>query len=73
MLVSQVWKDFIGQAFCAVLFGFTFGGYVTSTIVILKKIFKDLGSALGLVLFSCAIASIIGPVIVGKSQKNQIH
>ena len=39
---------------------------MTSTIVILKKLFKDLGAALGLVLFSCAVASIIGPVIVGE-------
>ena len=67
MLVSQIWTSFIGQILCVSVFGFTFGGYVTSTIVILKKIFEDLGAALGLVLFSCALASIIGPVIVGKA------
>ena len=68
MLVSQFWTTFLGQVVCSVVFGFTFGGYVTSTIVILKKIFQDLGAALGLVLFSCAVASIIGPVIVGRGK-----
>ena len=67
MILSQVFPDIAGQMICASVFGFTFGGYVTSTIIILKKIFEDLDSALGLVLFSCAVASIIGPVIVGMN------
>ena len=68
MIMSQVFSGIAGQMVCASIFGFTFGGYVTSTIIILKKIFEDLDSALGLVLFSCAVASIIGPVIVGRKQ-----
>ena len=66
MIVSQSWTSLIGQMVCLSIFGFTFGGYVTSAIVILKKMFEDLGAALGLVLFSAAVASIIGPVIVGN-------
>ena len=66
MIMSQVFSGIAGQMVCAFIFGFTFGGYVTSTIIILKMIFEDLDSALGLVLFSCAVASIIGPVIVGR-------
>ena len=62
MILSQVFPDIVGQMVCASVFGFTFGGYVTSTIIILKKIFEDLDSALGLVLFSCAVA---GPVTAG--------
>ena len=33
--------------------------------------FEDLGAALGLVLFSAAVASIIGPVIVGNNNIDQ--
>merc|ERR1711953_559313 len=50
---------------CGSLFGFTFGGYVTGIIIILKKIFNDLSTSLGLLLFCCAISSISGPVVVG--------
>ena len=70
MIMSQVFSGIAGQMVCASIFGFTFGGYVTSTIIILKKIFEDLDSALGLVLFSCAVASIIGPVIVGRKESS---
>jgi len=69
MFISQLWISLVGQLVCLSVFGFTFGGYVTSTIVILRKIFEDLGAALGLILFSAALSSIIGPVIVGKFQK----
>ena len=71
MILIQVLTDFVGQIVCASVFGFTFGGYVTSNIIILKKIFEDLDSALGLVLFSCAVASIIGPVIVGMYNSSE--
>ena len=71
IIFSELFTDFYGQMICCIVFGFTFGGYVTSTIVILKKLFADLGAALGLILFSCAVASVIGPVIVGKSTSNK--
>ena len=70
MIMSQVFSSIAGQMVCAFIFGFTFEDYVTSTINILKMIFGDLNSAHGLVLFSCAVASIIGPVIVGRKQKS---
>merc|ERR1711874_644174 len=65
ILVSQLTTGIVGQMVCGSMFGFTFGGYVTGIIIILKKIFNDLSTSLGLLLFCCAISSISGPVVVG--------
>lgn len=61
---------FFGQIVCAILFGFTFGGFVTGIVVILKKILNDLGTSLGLLMFCSAISSVTGPILVGKYQKD---
>ena len=50
---------------CAIIFGFTFGGFVTGCILVLKKIFKDLRTSLGLTYFCAGVSSIIGPIVVG--------
>ena len=66
IIFSEMFPNFYCQLVCSILFGFTDGGFVTNIIVILKKLFDDLDAALGLQLFSCAIASLIGPSIVGR-------
>ena len=66
IICSEMLPNFYSQLLCSILFGFTDGGFVTIMIVILKKLFEDLDAALGLQLLSCALASIIGPSIVGR-------
>ena len=52
---------------CAVLFGFSYGGYCSAVIVFLKHRFEDcLGMAIGLYFFTCGLASIAGPVVTGQ-------
>lgn len=51
------------------MFGFTYGVYVTTNILILRLLVDDLESALGLDLLSVSVASVIGPVSVGKNSR----
>ena len=54
------------QHACAVIFGFSYGGYCSAVIVFLKNRFEDcLGMAIGLYFLTCGLASITGPVITG--------
>ena len=55
-----------GQLIFAGLFGFSYGSYVASYIVILQLVCKDtVRESFGLCLFVIALTSVVTPVIVG--------
>lgn len=61
-----LWNIYVQHA-CAVIFGFSYGGYCSAVIVFLKNRFEDcLGMAIGLYFLTCGLASITGPVITGS-------
>jgi len=65
IFISQIATSLPGQLICAAVFGFTDGGNITILVVILKKLFSDLDSALGILRMGSGVASLIGPVFVG--------
>jgi len=65
--VSDYLTSFAGQAVFAAVFGATFGAYISSVVVILKLINKDkITDSLGVCLMVFALASLVGPAIVGQ-------
>ena len=65
VLLSDYLHSFEGQAAYVAIFGFTFGAYISSVVVILKIIMTDITVPLGISLFIFAIASLLGPTSVG--------
>eukprot|EP00088_Acartia_fossae_P050985 TRINITY_DN5723_c0_g1_i1.p1 TRINITY_DN5723_c0_g1~~TRINITY_DN5723_c0_g1_i1.p1 ORF type:complete len:537 (+),score=99.89 TRINITY_DN5723_c0_g1_i1:266-1876(+) len=64
---SDYLTSFIGQAIYAGTFGATFGAYISSVVVILKIINKNkITDSLGVSLLVFALASLVGPAIVGQ-------
>ena len=72
MIGSQYFVSVAGQMICATVFGLTFGGHVTISITILTKVFRDLDSALGILLLGIGISSIIGPLTVGRDKLSNV-
>ena len=68
IVTVSVWTTtFLGQAVYAGVFGATFGAYISSLVVILKLINKDkITDSLGVCLMVFALASLVGPAIVGQ-------
>ena len=67
IILSELLRESYQQIICGLIFGFTYGVYVTTNILILRLLVDDLESALGLDLLSVSVASVIGPVSVGKN------
>ena len=69
IILSELLRESYQQIICGLIFGFTYGVYVTTNILILRLLVDDLESALGLDLLSVSVASVIGPVSVGKNSR----
>ena len=72
IILSELLRESYQQIICGLIFGFTYGVYVTTNILILRLLVDDLESALGLDLLSVSVASVIGPVSVGKNSRLEI-
>jgi hypothetical protein len=67
IIVSDFLTTYVGQAVYCAIFGATFGAYISSLIVIVKTINKDnVTDCLGVCLLVIAMASMVGPAIVGN-------
>ena len=65
IILSAFLTTFTGQAIFCGIFGATFGSYVSSIVFTLQLLLPDTSSALGLILFSSALASLASPPLVG--------
>ena len=66
LVLSQLFPDLTGQIICGALWGFSFGGFLSSTVAILKRLFEDLDSAWAIMLICAAISSFCGPIVSGN-------
>ena len=67
IIVSDFLTTYVGQAVYCAIFGATFGAYISSLIVIVKTINKEnVTDCLGVCLLVIAMASMVGPAIVGN-------
>ena len=67
IIISDFLTTYVGQAVYCAIFGATFGAYISSLIVIVKTINKEnVTDCLGVCLLVIALASLVGPAIVGN-------
>eukprot|EP00090_Calanus_glacialis_P038520 TRINITY_DN67193_c0_g1_i1.p1 TRINITY_DN67193_c0_g1~~TRINITY_DN67193_c0_g1_i1.p1 ORF type:complete len:438 (-),score=57.67 TRINITY_DN67193_c0_g1_i1:257-1570(-) len=64
MLTDQV-PTFYGQAFCSVLFGFSYGCYDVSILPLVQKVTPCVTEGFGLAKSASGISSLWGPIVVG--------
>ena len=68
IISSDFLPDLVGQAVFSAIFGFTFGCYISSVMVILSLTTASrtsLTTPLGLVLLTAGLSSLAGPILAG--------
>ena len=68
IISSDFLPDLVGQAVFSAIFGFTFGCYISSVMVILSLTTASrtsLTAPLGLVLLTAGLSSLAGPILAG--------
>ena len=68
VISSDLFPDLVGQAVFSSIFGFTFGCYISSVMVVLSLTTAprtSLTTPLGLVLLTAGISSLAGPILAG--------
>ena len=68
IISSDLLPDLVGQAVFSAIFGFTFGCYISSVMVVLSLTTASrtsLTTPLGLVLLTAGISSLAGPILAG--------
>ena len=63
---SDYFPSFYGQAVYAAVFGSTYGAFITSSVLLIKKLFyTNITERLGMCLFMVSVASLLGPYLIG--------
>ena len=68
VISSDFFPDLLGQAVFSAIFGFTFGCYISSVMVVLSLTTASrttLTTPLGLVLLTAGLSSLAGPILAG--------
>ena len=68
IISSDFLPDLVGQAVFSAIFGFTFGCYISSVMVVLSLTTAprtSLTTPLGLVLLTAGLSSLAGPILAG--------
>ena len=69
IISSDFLPDLIGQVAFSVIFGFTFGCYISSVMVVLSVTMASrtsLTNPLGLILLTAGLSSLVGPLVAGS-------
>jgi len=69
IISSDFLPDLIGQVAFSVIFGFTFGCYISSVMVVLSVTMASrtsLTNPLGLILLTAGVSSLVGPLVAGS-------
>ena len=66
VIASDFLRTFAGQATYAAVFGFSFGGFIDSVVVLLRLFYDDITEMLGLWFLTMAVSSIVSPTFVGQ-------
>ena len=72
MIVSQRLHTLAGQVVCAVGFGLEFGGFIPTNTIVIKNMNQNFGTSLSLYFCISGIASILGPLLVGRIMNFEI-
>ena len=68
VISSDLFPDLVGQAVFSSIFGFTFGCYISSVMVMLSLTMAsrtNLTTPLGLILLTAGLSSLAGPILAG--------
>ena len=68
VISSDLFPDLVGQAVFSSIFGFTFGCYISSVMVVLSLTMAsrtNLTTLLGLILLTAGLSSLAGPILAG--------
>ena len=69
VISSDLFPDLVGQAVFSSIFGFTFGCYISSVMVVLSVTMASrtsLTNPLGLILLTAGHSSLVGPLVAGS-------
>ena len=69
VISSDLFPDLVGQAVFSSIFGFTFGCYISSVMVVLSVTMASkasLTNPLGLILLTAGLSSLVGPIVAGS-------
>merc|ERR1711874_29503 len=66
VIASAFLSSFASQMINAAIFGFSFGGYIVSSVVILKILYDDITEMLALWFMIMGVSAIVGPTFVGE-------